>query len=297
MLDPYIAAHIDPEGDYLYRLYRATNIHTIHGRMASGHLQGRLLKMLVEMIRPRYVLEVGTFSGYSALCMAEGLKTLMAEEPQVARKLYTFEINDEMEDFTRPWIEGSGLAELIDFRIGDANQLAPQLGVMFDMAFVDGDKRTYVETYETVLPLLNPGGFILADNTLWDGHVIDPAYDHDHQTQGIRAFNDHVAADTRVEKVILPLRDGLTIIRKKQGATPGFSPLFNIIDYLCIRFKQDNYARNKTKPHITPAPKRAGYNFSKSDTHDAWRYGKRHPCTCKSRFKYLYCLSQHFPKR
>lgn len=220
MLDQYIAAHIDSEGDYLYRLYRATNIHTIHGRMASGHLQGRLLKMLVEMIRPRYVLEVGTFSGYSALCMAEGLKTLMAEEPQVARKLYTFEINDEMEDFTRPWIEGSGLAELIDFRIGDANQLAPQLGVMFDMAFVDGDKRTYVETYETVLPLLNPGGFILADNTLWDGHVIDPAYDHDHQTQGIRAFNDHVAADTRVEKVILPLRDGLTIIRKKQGVAP-----------------------------------------------------------------------------
>ncbi len=220
MLDPYIAAHIDPEGDYLYRLYRATNIHTIHGRMASGHLQGRLLKMLVEMIRPRHVLEVGTFSGYSALCMAEGLKTLMAEEPQVARKLYTFEINDEMEDFTRPWIEGSGLAELIDFRIGDANQLAPRLGVMFDMAFVDGDKRTYVETYETVLPLLNPGGFILADNTLWDGHVIDPAYDHDHQTRGIRAFNDHVAADTRVEKVILPLRDGLTIIRKKQGVAP-----------------------------------------------------------------------------
>lgn len=220
MLDPYIAAHIDSEGDYLYRLYRATNIHTIHGRMASGHLQGRLLKMLVEMVRPRYVLEVGTFSGYSALCMAEGLKTLMAEEPQVARKLYTFEINDEMEDFTRPWIEGSGLAELIDFRIGDANQLAPQLGVMFDMAFVDGDKRTYVETYETVLPLLNPGGFILADNTLWDGHVIDPAYDHDHQTRGIRAFNDHVAADTRVEKVILPLRDGLTIIRKKQGVAP-----------------------------------------------------------------------------
>ena len=220
MLDPYIAAHIDPEGDYLYRLYRATNIHTIHGRMASGHLQGRLLKILVEMIRPRHVLEVGTFSGYSALCMAEGLKTLMAEEPQVARKLYTFEINDEMEDFTRPWIEGSGLAELIDFRIGDANQLAPLLGVMFDMAFVDGDKRTYVETYETVLPLLNPGGFILADNTLWDGHVIDPAYDHDHQTRGIRAFNDHVAADTRVEKVILPLRDGLTIIRKKQGVAP-----------------------------------------------------------------------------
>ncbi|MBO1363051.1 class I SAM-dependent methyltransferase [Prevotella sp. A2931] len=218
MLDQYIASHIEPEGDYLYRLYRATNIHTIHGRMASGHLQGRLLKMLVEMIRPRYVLEVGTFSGYSALCMAEGLKTLVMEEPHIERKLYTFEINDEMEDFTRPWIEGSGLARLIDFRIGDANKLAPRLNVTFDMAFVDGDKRSYVETYETVLRLLHPGGFILADNTLWDGHVIDPTYDHDHQTKGIRAFNDHVAADTRVEKVILPLRDGLTIIRKKRDS-------------------------------------------------------------------------------
>ncbi|HEY9542299.1 O-methyltransferase [Prevotella sp.] len=214
-LDAYIRDHSDPEGDYLYRLYRATNIHTIHGRMASGHLQGRLLKMFVQMARPRNILEVGTFSGYSALCLAEGLKALEAEEPDVERRLYTFEVNDEMEDFTRPWIEGSGLADNISFIIGDANELAPRLGVMFDMAFVDGDKRTYVETYEMVMSLLRPGGYILADNTLWDGHVVDPAYDHDRQTQGIRAFNDHVAADERVEKVILPLRDGLTIIRKK----------------------------------------------------------------------------------
>lgn len=215
LLDAYIRDHSDPEGDYLYRLYRATNIHTIHGRMASGHLQGRLLKMFVQMARPRNILEVGTFSGYSALCLAEGLKALEAEEPDVERRLYTFEVNDEMEDFTRPWIEGSGLADNISFIIGDANELAPRLGVMFDMAFVDGDKRTYVETYEMVMSLLRPGGYILADNTLWDGHVVDPAYDHDRQTQGIRAFNDHVAADERVEKVILPLRDGLTIIRKK----------------------------------------------------------------------------------
>jgi predicted O-methyltransferase YrrM len=120
-----------------------------------------------------------------------------------------------MEDFTRPWIEGSAVADKIDFRIGDANELAPKLGVVFDMAFIDGDKRTYVETYEMVMKILRPGGFILADNTLWDGHVVEEAYDHDHQTIGIRKFNDHVAADERVEKVILPLRDGLTIIRKK----------------------------------------------------------------------------------
>ena len=206
-IEKYVLAHSAPEGDYLYRLYRATNIHTIHGRMTSGHLQGRLLKMLVSMIRPKNILEVGTFSGYSAICMAEGLDE--------GGKVWTFEINDEMEDFTRPWIENSPVADKIDFRIGDANIEAPKLGITFDLAFVDGDKRTYVETYEMVLRLLRPGGYIIADNTLWDGHVTDPAYDHDHQTQGIRQFNDHVAADNRVEQVIVPLRDGLTLIRKK----------------------------------------------------------------------------------
>lgn len=206
-IEKYVLAHSEPEGDYLYRLYRATNIHTIHGRMASGHLQGRMLKMLVRMIRPKNILEVGTFSGYSAICMAEGLDK--------GGKVWTFEINDEMEDFTRPWIENSPVADKIDFRIGDANVEAPKLGITFDLAFVDGDKRTYVETYEMVLSMLRPGGYIIADNTLWDGHVTDPAYDHDHQTQGIRRFNDHVAADNRVEQVIVPLRDGLTLIRKK----------------------------------------------------------------------------------
>lgn len=210
-IEKYVLAHSEPEGDYLYRLYRATNIHTIHGRMASGHLQGRLLKMLVSMIRPKNILEVGTFSGYSAICMAEGLDE--------GGKVWTFEINDEMEDFTRPWIENSPVADKIDFRIGDANIEAPKLGVTFDLAFVDGDKRTYVETYEMVLRLLRHGGYIIADNTLWDGHVTDPAYDHDHQTQGIRQFNDHVAADNRVEQVIVPLRDGLTLIRKKRLKT------------------------------------------------------------------------------
>ena len=207
-LDDYILQHSDPEPDYLYRLFRATNIHTIHGRMASGHLQGRFLKMLVHMIRPKNILEVGTFSGYSAISMAEGLED--------DGHLYTFEINDEMKDFTRPWIEGSPVADKITFLIGDANIEAPKLDILFDMAFIDGDKRTYQQTFEMVMSVLRPGGFILADNTLWDVHVVDSHYDHDQQTKGIEDFNDAIASDPRIERVLLPLRDGLTLIRKKQ---------------------------------------------------------------------------------
>ena len=205
-LDDYIQQHIDPEPEYLYRLWRATNIYMLHGRMASGHLQGRLLKMLVTMIRPKNILEVGTFSGYSAICMAEGLEE--------GGMVYTFEINDEQEDFTRPWIEGSPQRDKIRFLIGDAVTEAPKLGITFDMAFIDGDKRTYLETYEMALSVLRKGGFLLADNTLWDGHVVDHNYDKDSQTQGIETFNDYVRQDVRVERVILPLRDGLTLVRK-----------------------------------------------------------------------------------
>ena len=206
-LEQYILAHIDPEGDYLHRLWRATNIHLLHGRMASGHLQGKLLKMLVRMVRPKNILEVGTFSGYSAICMAEGLDE--------GGTVYTYEIDDELEDFTRPWIEGSPVADRIRFIIGDAIIEAPMLGVTFDMAFIDGDKRTYVEAYEMALKVLRPGGFILADNTLWDGHVLEKPRPTDRQTIGIEAFNDFIASDGRVEKVILPLRDGLTLLMKK----------------------------------------------------------------------------------
>ncbi len=206
-LEKYILAHIDPEGDYLHRLWRATNIHLLHGRMASGHLQGKLLKMLVRMVRPKNILEVGTFSGYSAICMAEGLDE--------GGTVYTYEIDDELEDFTRPWIEGSPVADRIRFIIGDAIIEAPMLGVTFDMAFIDGDKRTYVEAYEMALKVLRPGGFILADNTLWDGHVLEKPRATDRQTIGIETFNDFIASDGRVEKVILPLRDGLTLLMKK----------------------------------------------------------------------------------
>ena len=200
--------HIDPEGDYLYRLWRATNVHLLRGRMASGHLQGRLLKMLVRMVRPKNILEIGTFSGYSAICMAEGLDE--------GGMVYTYEINDELEDFTRPWLEGSAVADKIRFIIGDAVKEAPRLGVEFDMVFIDGDKRTYDEAYEMALGVLRPGGFLLADNTLWDGHVLETPRPADRQTAGIEAFNDLVARDSRVEKVILPLRDGLTIAMKKR---------------------------------------------------------------------------------
>lgn len=205
ILDEYVLNHSDAEPEYLYRLWRATNVHMLHGRMASGHLQGRLLKMLVKMVNPQNIIEVGTFSGYSALCMAEGL----GEQGH----LYTFEINDEQEPFTRKWIEDSPWADKITFIIGDAATEAKKIGKSFDFAFMDGDKRTYVETYESLLPLMNKGAFILADNTLWDGHVTDTDYDKDQQTVGIRRFNDYVAADNRVEKVLLPLRDGLTMIR------------------------------------------------------------------------------------
>ena len=206
-LDDYIAEHSSPEGDYLYRLYRATNIEILNPHMASGHVQGRLLKLLVKMIRPKNILEIGTYTGYSAICMAEGLDD--------EGKLYTFEVDDELEDFTRRWIEGSPVSDKIIFTIGSALERVPQMGVKFDLAFIDGNKREYIAYYEMALEYLSDGGWILADNTLWDGHVIDPAY-KDAQTNGVRAFNDYVRADERVEEVILPLRDGLTIIRKKQ---------------------------------------------------------------------------------
>ena len=206
-LDDYVRNHIDAEPDYLYRLWRATNLHLLNGRMASGHLQGRLLRMLVAMIRPQRVLEAGTFSGYSALCMAEALTE--------GAHLWTFDVDDELEDFTRPWIEQSPWAGRITYAIGDAAVEAPKLGITFDLVFIDSDKRQYTEMYESAIKIVKSGGFIVADNTLWDGHIVDPDYDRDQQTRGIRRFNDHVAADPRVEKVMLPLRDGLTLIRKK----------------------------------------------------------------------------------
>ena len=206
-LTAYIEQHIDSEHPYLYRLWRATNLYQVRGHMASGHLQGVLLRMLVEMIRPRRVLEIGTYTGYSALSMASGLDD--------GALIDTYEINDELEDFTRRNIEESPWADKVRLHIGDVLQELKDSPLGYDLIFIDGNKRQYCEYYALALNLLNPRGYILADNTLWDGHIIDPTYDRDTQTLGIRRFNEEIARDKRVEKVIIPMRDGLTLIRVK----------------------------------------------------------------------------------
>lgn len=205
-LEDYILSHIDKEGESLHKLDRETHLFHLRPRMCSGHLQGRLLKMIVRMIRPKNILELGTFTGYSALSMAEGMDG--------DGELHTVEIDDELEDFIREHLEKSPYADRIHLHIGDALEIVPQLGLTFDLVFIDADKRRYDDYYNMVFDHVSHGGFILADNTLWDGKVVDYGKKLDAQTAGILRFNDLVAADSRVEKVILPLRDGLTIIRK-----------------------------------------------------------------------------------
>lgn len=206
-LEQYILAHIDPEPPNLAELDRDTHVQMIYWHMCAGHLQGRLLKMLVRMARPRLVLELGTFSGYSALCLAEGLHDDDC-------RVHTVEINDEQEDFIASHLARSPYAARIVQHWGDARQVVPRLGLTFDLVYIDANKRQYADYYELALTYLRPGGFILADNTLWGGKVATDGH-HDAQTEGIIRFNDLVAADPRVEKVIVPLRDGLTLIYKK----------------------------------------------------------------------------------
>ncbi len=209
-LDEYIAAHSSAENEVLRAITRSTYVHTLNPHMLSGHVQGRVLSMISHMIRPKCILELGTFTGYSALCLAEGLVP--------DGRLITIEHNDEMEERIRHHLSLSSLAERIELVIGDAKEWmhnhAQEYNEAFDLVFIDADKREYCAYLDLVYPLVPVGGFILADNTLWDGHIIDPDYDKDKQTIGLRAFNDQLAQDERFEKVILPLRDGLTLIRK-----------------------------------------------------------------------------------
>jgi predicted O-methyltransferase YrrM len=201
----YIEQHSSPESDVLQQITRRTYLEVINPRMLSGHVQGRVLSMLSKMIQPKRILELGTFTGYSALCLAEGL----TEDGE----LVTLEHNDEMEDAIRRNLGLSPLGEKVKLVIGDAKESLQRLKGEFDLVFIDADKKEYCDYLDLVLPLMRKGGWILADNTLWDGHIVDPAYDKDRQTVALRAFNDRVAQDERLEKVILPLRDGLTIIR------------------------------------------------------------------------------------
>lgn len=208
-LSEYIEQHSSPESTVLQQITRSTHLEVINPRMLSGHVQGRVLSMLSQMIRPKRILELGTFTGYSALCLAEGL----TEDG----RLITLEHNDEMENSIRRNFALSPLGEKIELVIGDAKEVLEncEFGGDFDLVFIDADKKEYCDYLDLVLPLVREGGWILADNTLWDGHIVDPAYDKDRQTVALRAFNDKVAQNEQLEKVILPLRDGLTIIRKK----------------------------------------------------------------------------------
>ena len=210
-LEEYISVHSTPENEVLESITRDTYVHILNPHMLSGHVQGRVLSMISHMIRPKHILELGTFTGYSALCLAEGL----AE----GGELTTIEHNDELEETIRRNLERSPLGGRIRLIIGDAAEVIsrPMADVssrMYDLVFIDADKREYCAYIDAVYPLVPVGGFILADNTLWDGHIIDPAYDKDKQTLGLRAFNEKIKEDDRFEQVILPLRDGLTIIRK-----------------------------------------------------------------------------------
>ena len=208
-LEEYISAHIAPESTLLRDIYRETNLRLLNPRMASGHIQGRLLKMLVTMIRPQTVLEVGTYSGYATLCLAEGLTA--------QGMVHTVEIDDELEDFIRKGLEKSPFREKIELHIGDALKVVPELGLTYDLIFLDGEKTQYPQYYSSFMEWLRPGGYMIADNTLWDGHLVDSNYDKDPQTASVKRFNDMVAADERVEVAMIPIRDGLTIIRKIDG--------------------------------------------------------------------------------
>lgn len=206
-INEYILSHSDEEGDLLSALNRDANVNLLRPRMLSGHLQGRILKMFCRMLNPSRVLEIGTYTGYATLCMAEGLSE--------GALIHTLEINDEMEDFIMKYLSRSPHKEKICVHFGDATEIIPQLDECFDLVFIDADKRLYSDYYDRVFPKVRRGGLILADNTLWDGKVVEEVHSSDKQTLGILAFNEKIKQDDRVEKVILPLRDGLTMIWKK----------------------------------------------------------------------------------
>ena len=206
-IESYILSHSDLVCLLLAALNRDANVNLLRPRMLSGHLQGRILKMFCRMLKPKRVLEIGTYTGYATLCMAEALEK--------DAEIHTLEINDEMEDFIRKYVSQSPDKDKIKLYFGDAMEIIPALDESFDLVFIDADKRLYSDYYDLIFDKLPAGALILADNTLWDGKVLEPLHPADKQTAGILAFNDKIKADQRVEKVILPLRDGLTMIWKK----------------------------------------------------------------------------------
>lgn len=207
-LNAYVHEHSLEEEDILKELYRQTNVNIFHPRMLSGHLQGKILYMMCKMLNPKYILEIGTYTGYSAISMAFALDK--------GSKIITIDINDEIEDFTREYIKKAEVEDKIDFIVGDALNVIPKLDIDFDLVFIDGEKREYIQYYDLVFPKLNQGGFIIADNVLWGGKVVETNLrNNDYDTKGILEFNTYIKKDDRVENVLLPIRDGLMLIRKK----------------------------------------------------------------------------------
>lgn len=206
-IESYILSRIDEESELLKQLNRDAHVNLLKPRMLSGHLQGRMLKMFCRMMNPKYILEIGTYTAYATLCLAEGVDD--------DAEIHTIEVNDELEDFILKHLHKSKLKDKIHLHIGDAMEIIPQIDRTFDLVFIDANKRHYIEYYNLIFDKIRPGGLIIADNTLWDGHVLETPKPSDKQTIGIQQFNDMIAKDDRVEKVILPIRDGLTLIWKK----------------------------------------------------------------------------------
>ena len=205
-LDQYLLDHTTPEDPVLEDLYRQTHIRFVNPNMATGHLQGKFLELISLMIKPEYILEIGTFTGYSAICLAKGLRS--------GGKLITIELNDELAAFSQSYFCRAGAEEKIIQLTGNALKIIPGLDLMFDLVFIDGDKREYIEYYKLIIDKVKPGGFILADNVLWGGKVLEKDSD-DQQSRGIIDFNSMISRETCIEDVIIPLRDGLMLIRKK----------------------------------------------------------------------------------
>ncbi|HLT81377.1 MAG TPA: class I SAM-dependent methyltransferase [Cyclobacteriaceae bacterium] len=203
-LQQYAERHTSPESELLQKINRETHANVLMPRMLSGHLQGRFLSMISQLVRPRHILEIGTFTGYSALCMVEGMTA--------DGTLITIDKNEELEARVRGYFEAAGMSKRIDYRIGDATQIIPTLDMKFDLVFIDADKENYSNYYDMVIDKVNLSGIILADNVLWSGKVLDEKPDKD--TSAIMAFNKKVTDDPRVENVLLPIRDGIMMIRK-----------------------------------------------------------------------------------
>lgn len=205
-IQQYSEEHTQPESELLNKINRETNLHVLKPRMLSGHMQGRILSMLSNMIQPKRILEVGTYTGYATLCLAEGLKK--------DGKIVTLDINEELAPRTQSYFNESQYAHQIIFKIGNALEIIPSLDEKWDLVFIDADKINYAKYYELVVPQMNPNGFIIADNVLWSGKVVNPdAKDED--TKAIRQFNKQVHQDPRVENVLFPVRDGLMILQVK----------------------------------------------------------------------------------